>query len=71
LYPTITYDLPEWITDEIGDPDRRYPTLETRMDLCIRLSARNIAEGGGPFGAAVFEIGTGRLVAPAVNRVLP
>jgi tRNA(Arg) A34 adenosine deaminase TadA len=39
LYPTVTYHLPEWITDEIGDP--------------------------------VFEIESGRLVAPAVNMVLP
>ena len=51
MYPTVTYHLPEWIADEIGDPDRRYATLEARMGLSIRLSARNIAEGGGPFGA--------------------
>jgi len=49
LYPAVTYHLPEWIADEIGDPGRRYPTLEARMDLAIRLSARNIAEGSGPF----------------------
>ena len=41
------------------------------MALAIRLSERNIAEGGGPFGAAVFEIETGKLVAPGVNLVVP
>ena len=41
------------------------------MDLAVRLAARNIEEGGGPFGAAVFEIETGRLVAPGVNQVVP
>lgn len=71
MYPTVSYHLPEWIVDEIGDPDSRFPTLEARMDLSIRLSAHNIAEGGGPFGAAIFEIESGRLVAPAVNMVLP
>ena len=29
------------------------------------------ADGGGPFGAAIFEIGTGKLVAPGVNLVVP
>ena len=71
MYPTVTYDLPDWIAAEIGDPDRRYPTLEARMGLAIRLAARNISEGGGPFGAAIFEIESGRLVAPGVNLVLP
>ena len=71
MYPAVTYQMPEWIADEIGDPDRRRPTLEARMDLAIRLSARNTAEGGGPFGAAIFEIESGRLVAPGVNMVLP
>ncbi|MCJ7551648.1 MAG: hypothetical protein MUQ30_18405 [Anaerolineae bacterium] len=60
MYPAVTYHLPERIADEIGDPDRRCPTLEARMDLAIRLSARNIAEGGGPFGAAIFEIESNR-----------
>ncbi|MBN1246945.1 MAG: nucleoside deaminase [Anaerolineae bacterium] len=62
--------LPAWIAEEIGDPERRYPELKDRMALAIRLSARNILEGGGPFGAAVFEIETGKLVAPGVNIVV-
>lgn len=56
LYPAVTCQLPKWIADEIGDPDRCYTTVEARMDLAIRLSARNIVQGGGPFGAALFEI---------------
>jgi len=71
VYPSATYALPDWIEDVIGDPTTPYPTLEARMDLAVRLSARNIDEGGGPFGASVFEMETGKLVAPGVNQVVP
>ncbi|HSO21079.1 MAG TPA: nucleoside deaminase, partial [Desulfosarcina sp.] len=38
----------------------------------IELARRNVdAETGGPFGAAIFESRSGRLVAPGVNRVIP
>ncbi len=41
------------------------------MRLAIDLSRRNVEEGtGGPFGAAVFEAGTGRLVSVGVNLVV-
>lgn len=71
MYPTVRLDLPAWIADEVGDPDRRFPTLEDRMALVIRLAARNVEMGGGPFGAGVFEMETGKLVAPGVNMVVP
>jgi len=71
VYPAAMLKLPEWIDREIGPVDRFYPTVEDRMALAIRLSQRNIEAGGGPFGAAVFEIATGRLVAPGVNLVVP
>jgi tRNA(Arg) A34 adenosine deaminase TadA len=71
LYPPIQLHLPSWVADEIGDPERSYPTIEARMALAIRLSTRNIQEGGGPFGAAIFEIETGKLIAPGINLVVP
>jgi tRNA(Arg) A34 adenosine deaminase TadA len=71
MYPTVELHLPEWIAAVVGDPDRCYPTLEERMDFAIMLAGRNIAGGGGPFGAAVFEIESGRLIAPGVNMVQP
>ena len=41
------------------------------MAFVIALSRRNVLEQtGGPFGAAVFERASGRLVAPGVNIVL-
>lgn len=47
-----------------------YPTVEERMELAIELSSRNIRNDGGPFGAAVFERRTGKLVAPGINLVM-
>jgi tRNA(Arg) A34 adenosine deaminase TadA len=41
------------------------------MAVAVRLAAANVRHGlGGPFGAAVFEEETGRLVSVGVNRVL-
>jgi tRNA(Arg) A34 adenosine deaminase TadA len=47
------------------------PEPEGRMRLAVELAAAAVANGGGPFGAAVFERRSGRLVAPGVNLVLP
>lgn len=70
-FPSLTLGLPSWI-DQVTEPGAVYPDTEARMGLAIELAARNIAEGtGGPFGAAVFEIETGRLIAPGVNLVMP
>lgn len=42
------------------------------MAFAIRLASRNIDEKtGGPFGAAIFEIESGKLIAPGVNIVVP
>jgi cytosine/creatinine deaminase len=65
----LSITLPEWI-GEVVDWERAYPTLEERMRLAIRLSRENVLRGtGGPFGAAVFERGSGALVAVGVNSV--
>jgi tRNA(Arg) A34 adenosine deaminase TadA len=41
------------------------------MRIAIALADRNISEKtGGPFGAAIFEIESGKLVAPGVNLVV-
>lgn len=40
------------------------------MAVAVELAERNVAEGGGPFGAAVFT-SAGAFVAPGVNRVVP
>jgi tRNA(Arg) A34 adenosine deaminase TadA len=42
------------------------------MGLVIHLARTNVARStGGPFGAAVFDIETGEILAPGVNMVVP
>lgn len=62
--------LPEWV-DAVVDWERPYATDDARMRLAIALSRENVARGsGGPFGAAVFEETSGRLVSVGVNSVV-
>lgn len=70
----IEISLPRWLQDEVAahDEERTWSQGEERMQWVLNLARRNIEEAsGGPFGAAIFEIESGRLVAAAVNRVLP
>jgi len=62
--------LPDWI-DAVVDWERPYATDEDKMRLAIALSRENVARGtGGPFGAAITEAESGRLVAVGVNSVV-
>ena len=66
----IVVDHPAWFSD-LGD-SVSFSTVEERMRFTIELAARNVAENtGGPFGAAIFERDSGRLVAAGVNVVVP
>ena len=67
----IQISLPAWIP-EIAEVGKHYASREDRMRLCIELARQNILrDRGGPFGAAVFECESGRLVGAGVNRVVP
>jgi tRNA(Arg) A34 adenosine deaminase TadA len=71
-FPQVTLELPGWVEELLPDPERTYPTEEDRMRLVIELSRLNVERGtGGPFGAAIFERETGRLLAPGMNLVVP
>jgi hypothetical protein len=71
MFPEVRLRLPGWVTDLLDDRGRLYPTAEDRMRLAVDLSRLNLRhETGGPFGAAIFEAGTGRLLAPGVNMVV-
>ncbi|MCB1886030.1 MAG: nucleoside deaminase [Rhodocyclaceae bacterium] len=65
----LSFSLPDWLPPFMaawpGGDDA------ARMAFVIEAARRNVAEGtGGPFAAAVFEAGSGRLVAFGVNRVV-
>jgi tRNA(Arg) A34 adenosine deaminase TadA len=71
VLPKIEIVLPAWV-DDLVDFARVYPSAEDRMRLAILLSRENILRGtGGPFGAAIFESDSGRLVSVGVNLVVP
>lgn len=66
----IIIAVPAWLSAAEAACTGTFPTPEARMALAVDLSRQNIAEGtGGPFGAAVFDLATGRLVAAGVNLV--
>ena len=66
----IQIELPPWVP-HVVDFDRPYPDDEDRMRLAIALSRENVLrETGGPFGAAVIERESGRLVAVGMNLVV-
>jgi len=70
--PTLAVhvEYPDWVPSLV-DWDRRYATDEERMRLAIAVSRANVERGsGGPFGAAIYESATGRLVAVGMNSVV-
>lgn len=66
----VQVDYPAWVREAI-DWDRTYATDEERMRVAIAVARENVEhETGGPFGAAVFERDTGRLISVGMNSVV-
>ncbi len=66
----LVLSLPEWLRDRLGREDRRLGSIEDRVRFVIELARENIERRtGGPFGAAVFEAESGRLISAGVNLV--
>jgi tRNA(Arg) A34 adenosine deaminase TadA len=62
--------LPGWVTQAV-DFTRPYESDDDRMRLAVALARENVERRtGGPFGAAILERGSGRLVSVGVNSVL-
>ena len=69
--PRIEIEYPKWVAERV-DWDKRYTTDEDRMRVAISVARNNVVEKtGGPFGAAVFESETGKLVSVGMNMVVP
>lgn len=63
--------LPDWLATRVAQAPACV-TDEAQVRFAVALADENVARAtGGPFGAAVFEVGTGRLVAAGVNLVEP
>ena len=68
--PVVHIEYPDWV-NSVVDWGRAYVSDEDRMRLAIDVSRENVVRGtGGPFGAAVFESESGKLVAVGMNSVV-
>jgi len=66
----IVIGAPDWI-DEVVDWNGVYASDEEKMRVAIDLSEANVRRNaGGPFGAAIFEARTHRLISVGVNSVV-
>lgn len=67
----LTLNLPDWASEVLAAPRPELRSREARMAFAIGLARRNVEQGtGGPFGALVYDLQAGRLVALGVNVVL-
>ncbi len=66
----IAIRLPEWIGPLVAERGKGLTDVESRMRFVIELARANVEwRTGGPFGAAVFEAGSGHIVGVGVNCV--
>ena len=66
----VHIEYPAWVHETV-DWERPYESDEDRMRLAIAVSLENVErETGGPFGAAIFESESGKLVAVGMNSVV-
>jgi tRNA(Arg) A34 adenosine deaminase TadA len=66
----IVLRLPQWLGTFVQEGDLALESTESRMRFAIELARQNVEhKTGGPFGAAVFEATSGRVVGVGVNLV--
>jgi tRNA(Arg) A34 adenosine deaminase TadA len=66
----VVLRLPPWLRETMLRENRAFPSTESRMQFAIELARQNVEHRtGGPFGAAVFESDSGRVVSAGVNLV--
>src|SRR5947208_17121475 len=67
----VVIDVPSWV-EQATRSRQAYGTDDEKMALVISLARENVdRRTGGPFGAAVFETASRRLVGGDVNCVTP
>jgi len=67
----LNLELPDWIDAFLAEHPVVISSKETQMSFVLDLTERNIREKtGGPFGAAVFEQESGKLMSVGVNVVV-
>ncbi len=66
---SITINMPEWLEHFYQQAHNLDSSIESKMDFTIKIAAQNINEGGGPFGATIFEKDSTNLISIGVNLV--
>ena len=70
MFTGFTLQLPDWILPFLSGQELVYKTDDRRMSLAIELASLNVKnKTGGPFGACIFQISTGKLISCGVNLV--
>lgn len=69
-HPAIHIAYPTWV-DDVVDWTRAYASDVERMRVAIAVARANVVHStGGPFGAAIFERESGRIVSVGTNGVV-
>lgn len=69
-FPVVEYTYPDWLSSAV-DWERSFVTDEQKVGVAIELSRLNIEQkAGGPFGAAIFDGESGKIIAIGVNLVV-
>jgi len=67
----VRIQVPEWLQVLMAEKRTAFETGESRMHFVIELARLNIENGtGGPFGAAIFDMESHRIIAAGVNLVV-
>ena len=70
-FTTIAITFPEWLK-QFPELNENFSDDDAKMRLAIDLAAENVRrKTGGPFGAAIFEGGSNKLIAAGINQVMP
>jgi tRNA(Arg) A34 adenosine deaminase TadA len=68
--PVVHVEYPDWV-QSVVDFDHHHSDDMEKMRVAIRVSRENVERGtGGPFGAAIFERDSGKLVSVGMNSVV-
>ena len=65
----IEIEIPDWL-EKFNKSNRAFESDKEKMEFVINIVKMNIKNGGGPFGAAIFDIKTGKIVSCGANLVL-
>ena len=61
--------IPDWL-EALNKSNRIFGSDEEKMEFVIEITRTNIENGGGPFGAAIFDMDTGKILSCGSNLVL-